>query len=524
MSASHPHCLSRCGGRPPARLDRALLRLAVAGVFALLRLPAGAPEANAPPASGGRYLFIVDTSYSMRGMAEAVARTAEDLVRSGLQGHLRAGDTLGLWTFNERLYAGQFPLQVWSPAQRDRVAAALGAFLRRQRYERKTRLEPVLAEALRLVRESESLTLVLLTDGGEPVRGTPFDDAINAAFRRYRREQQRVRMPLVTVWRAQGGRLVNYVVGQPQWSFSIPPLPAAEPPASPSPVAPETTATAVAATAPPRPEPKGAVTTVPTETGPVQASAPVQTTAAAARPLPEVASASSALPQTQVRPDPGAIAPAPAPSSPAAVESPSPAAQTPLTPPAETPPAGGMPAPATQPAAELERRPAPAAPAQSAPASPGPVAAPSPAPAKPSLPADATPAGLPDASPPPPTAAAGQVAAVAAAPAAAPVPPPPATPPAVAGPPVEPVAPALSLAQGPTPPAPTTAPPTPTPAPGQAAVAVPPQPFLSGARLLLLGLLLAAVAATLLLLWLRRLRQAGRASLITQSFDRDKKP
>jgi hypothetical protein len=59
--------------------------------------------------------------------------------------------------------------------------------------------------------------------------------------------------------------------------------------------------------------------------------------------------------------------------------------------------------------------------------------------------------------------------------------------------------------------------------PVQTAMATAPQPFLSGHRLLVLGLLLLAVAAGLLWLIVRRSHAAAStASLITQSFDRDK--
>ena len=37
-----------------------------------------------------------------------------------MKGQVEAGDTIGLWTFNEELYTGRFPLQTWlPPAQED---------------------------------------------------------------------------------------------------------------------------------------------------------------------------------------------------------------------------------------------------------------------------------------------------------------------------------------------------------------------------------------------------------------------
>ena len=74
----------------------------------------------APPSN--RCLLIVETSRSMQRRADAVLKTVQDLLTSGLSGQLRQGDTLGLWTFNEDLYAGRFPLQTWSPAGAERTS------------------------------------------------------------------------------------------------------------------------------------------------------------------------------------------------------------------------------------------------------------------------------------------------------------------------------------------------------------------------------------------------------------------
>src|SRR5437667_6721705 len=69
-------------------------------------IPAWAAEAPRTNASAGRYLFIVDTSFSMHRRAANTRKVAGDLLLSGLNGQLRPGDTIGVWTFNEKLNAG----------------------------------------------------------------------------------------------------------------------------------------------------------------------------------------------------------------------------------------------------------------------------------------------------------------------------------------------------------------------------------------------------------------------------------
>ena len=47
----------------------------------------------------------------MQPRAGAVLKAVQDLLASGLSGQLRRGDSLGVWTFNEELSAGRFPLR-----------------------------------------------------------------------------------------------------------------------------------------------------------------------------------------------------------------------------------------------------------------------------------------------------------------------------------------------------------------------------------------------------------------------------
>lgn len=212
----------------------------LAGVLGLM-LGWGASEAMAG-ASGaqppGRYLLIVDTSFSMRRNADNLLNVVGNLVASGMSGELRAGDTIGLWTFSDQLQAGNFPLQRWTPQTRQSVARSAVEFLRRQRYEGKTQLDKVLGPMARVVRDSEKITVVLITDGEEKFSGTPFDAQINTAYRLNVSEQRRLRMPFVTVLRAQGGEFVSWKVSTPPWPVEFPGFPTRAMEAAPEPTSP----------------------------------------------------------------------------------------------------------------------------------------------------------------------------------------------------------------------------------------------------------------------------------------------
>src|SRR6185503_11340958 len=102
---------------------------------------AGAPGTNDP---GGRYLFIVDTSVSMQRRAVNTQKVVGELLLAGLNGQLRPGDTIGVWTFNDELNAGNFPLQQWTPQARQHIANSVVEFLKRQPYAKQAQLDKAL--------------------------------------------------------------------------------------------------------------------------------------------------------------------------------------------------------------------------------------------------------------------------------------------------------------------------------------------------------------------------------------------
>jgi len=428
------------------------------------------------------------------------------LLVSGMNGQLRRGDTLGVWTFNADLYSGQFPLQQWSPETAGAITARALTFLKGQKYAKQPRLDKVLPALNRVVADSDLITVILITAGTENIQGTPFDDKINETYRVWRAEQLKARMPFLTVLRARGGHITECSVNPAPWRVEFPPLPpepqvaevakpqpAPPPKAEPRPTAPPLiigkkpeppapAPTPAAVTPPveiakppvtPTPPPTQAAEVpkaIPTETSPV-IPAPPQTTPAAPKEIQSAQTAKSESPSgtivqvtTEPQPQPKSapvseqpkteIAPIPLPKSaePQAVPGAS------ITPAAATPPVVQSPAPA--------------------------ATAPAPAEPKP-----AEQAGAARTESPQPTA----VASVAATGAPAPDP-----------------QPAIGSAHPETPPV-------------QVAVATPPKSDFNLAGMVLAGLALLAVALAALYLLVRRSRTSAHASLITRSMDHDKK-
>jgi hypothetical protein len=173
-----------------------------------------------------RYLLIVDTSLSMRSRSDTTRAIVENLLLSGMNGEVQRGDSLGVWTFNERLYTGQLPLQRWMPGANAMIAGNTLEFLKKQRYEKSTDLSQVLPPMFDVVTNSARLTIILISDGDEKMRGTPFDAQINSIYGLSRKPLRKARIPFTTVLRADRGNIVGYTVNTGVPPINFPPLPA----------------------------------------------------------------------------------------------------------------------------------------------------------------------------------------------------------------------------------------------------------------------------------------------------------
>ena len=215
----------------------------------LLLFCAIAPQnlfSQASPAArpSNRWLLIVETSRATQPRAEAVAQIAGNLVLSGMNGQMRPGDTLGLWTFNSDLHAGSFPLQTVGADNTQIIAQRVALFVAKQKFEGRASRDKLFPLMNGVISNSEFITVILISAGGENFSGTPFDKAINAIHQQWQAQQDKARQPFLTMLRAQGGHITDFEVGLPPAPLSFPPLPpellipdpVVEPPAPPQPV------------------------------------------------------------------------------------------------------------------------------------------------------------------------------------------------------------------------------------------------------------------------------------------------
>jgi hypothetical protein len=319
-------------------LQATLAFVALIGLGTAVPLPIHA-QTNSASADlpANRYLLIVETSRSMQRRSEGTVRAVSNLIGSRMRGQLRLNDTIGVWTFNDTLYTGKLALQDWSEGERSAIAGKIVSFLEEQPYEKQGQLDKVLPALLRVVKNSEFITVILISEGAQDFQGTPFDQQINLSYKQWSAQQQQAHMPFVTVLRARRGQFTNYSVTPAPWPVDMPPLPVdlVRPKTPPGPPVASARRPDPPPMAPPliisgkKPEPAPVVATnsvVGQQTlAPAAASQPV-TQVAQNKTQPEASSTSSAP-----APVPGQSSLASAPPTAPAIIQPPPVAQTPLT-------------------------------------------------------------------------------------------------------------------------------------------------------------------------------------------------
>jgi hypothetical protein len=195
------------------------------------------PTAHAQQTNGraleNRFLIVFDTSAEMKKRVPMTKKALDSLFVTGMGGQLQTGDTIGVWTFDQNLRKGEFPLQVWSPDAAAKIDADMGSFATKQRYSKTANygaLQPLLDQ---LVQGSDRLTVVIFCDGETAMTGTPYDTGINQIFLQRQADQKSARQPFIIVLRAQLGKYAGCTVDFPPAGVDFPDFPPLPPPPPP---------------------------------------------------------------------------------------------------------------------------------------------------------------------------------------------------------------------------------------------------------------------------------------------------
>jgi hypothetical protein len=198
-----------------------------------------APALRAQPAAtnvNSRFLLIFDISSDMKQRLSAVQKALNEILAASTNGQLHSGDSIGVWTFDQDLHAGKFPLQYWKPENAPMIASNIAKYISKLHYSKKTSFDALQPSLNQVMQGSQRLTVLVFCDGKGEFHGTSYDSGINQVFQQRQSERQKERLPIVIALRSQRGQYVGCQVSFPPEPVSLPVFPLL-PEAAPAPVA-----------------------------------------------------------------------------------------------------------------------------------------------------------------------------------------------------------------------------------------------------------------------------------------------
>ncbi|MGB0579888.1 MAG: hypothetical protein ACPGVU_09330, partial [Limisphaerales bacterium] len=184
--------------------------------------PAEAATTPTPLTPDCRYLFVVDTSFSMQRLQGQITASLQRMVMTGLDGQMSPGEVFTIWTFNESVYQRDYPLNSWRPELNQSMGNRVRQYMQSQRFQRKPNMRALL-NALNQARQiCPRIAIFLISDGEEVLVGTPFDRNVNVSYGRRFAELRASRVPFLTTLVCQDGEFVSWGVAAANEPVTIP--------------------------------------------------------------------------------------------------------------------------------------------------------------------------------------------------------------------------------------------------------------------------------------------------------------
>ena len=202
-------------------------------LLAAMFLPAGA---SAQPKDPQRWLLVFDLSSTMKNRLPATEEILKDFFATSGGGRLQEGDYIGVWTCDQKLHTGQFPLITWDPKQATSVRTNLVGFLRSRHFAGASRLAALQPALGGVIADSERLTIILFCAGESEWGSTPYDSGIHQNFLDGREERRKNKQPFVVLIRTLSGKFIGCTVNFPPGAINIPLFLAPPPPTNAPPL------------------------------------------------------------------------------------------------------------------------------------------------------------------------------------------------------------------------------------------------------------------------------------------------
>jgi hypothetical protein len=186
-----------------------------------------------------RYLIVLENSARMERQQEVALDTVHQLILNGIQGRIREGEVLGIWTFRDRLERHSFQPILWSPGRARDVANDVYRSLRDTGFASEPDLDLALSGVKTAAQATDRVTVFLVVSGSKRFHGTSFDTELNQVFEQHAQAMRKNRRPFVVALVMEQGRAVSHSTSPGGRLIHIPSVPEipAPAPSGPEPMA-----------------------------------------------------------------------------------------------------------------------------------------------------------------------------------------------------------------------------------------------------------------------------------------------
>ena len=203
-------------------------------IWAALAMVLCSQAIRAGEAANTRWLLVFDSSYSMKKLLPGAESAVTRMLTSNADGELQKGDSVAVWVYDQQILTNQLPPIAWNPERAATMGSNLVRFLQHQQYQNDSRLSALDKSLVRVIQDSERLTIVIFCDGQSDIDFTPYDDGVNQSFHDSLAERRDSGQPFVVALRTQLGNFVGCTVSYPPANINFPNFPPLPKPAPPT--------------------------------------------------------------------------------------------------------------------------------------------------------------------------------------------------------------------------------------------------------------------------------------------------
>lgn len=169
----------------------------------------------------GRLLFLIETSAATDNDRTAIRKSLRSILESGLNGNMRYGDTIGLWTYGEKVNT-DFPMVMWTHEHLEDAENAIDFWMSKQKFKGRSDFSKLLPSLQKIIKSSQKLTIIWYSTGNEKITGTPFDKEIAELHKEFRDDFRKQHIPFVTLLAVRKGAVVDFTVNPGDAKLRLP--------------------------------------------------------------------------------------------------------------------------------------------------------------------------------------------------------------------------------------------------------------------------------------------------------------